>query len=195
MLTPELSDTTMKMDKQEFWRLINDSREKSEGDQELQEQLLIDGLKAHTPDQIVEFESILREYLIEADDFKIIAAQKIIEGSVSDDSYLYFRCWLIVQGDTVFLNALDDPDTLADVIEELYSEFDEVLEFEELLYVATTAFEQRTGREEDEDDTFPRAVASTRGLEYDFNVVTKGKDWTEEQLPMMFPKLWEKFNN
>jgi len=61
--------------------------------------------------------------------------------------------------------------------------------------VATTAFEQRTGREEDEDDTFPRAVASTRGLEYDFNVVTKGKDWTEEQLPMMFPKLWEKFNN
>jgi len=185
----------MKMDKQEFWRLINDSREKSEGDQELQEQLLIDGLKAHTPDQIVEFESILREYLIEADDFKIIAAQKIIEGSVSDDSYLYFRCWLIVQGDTVFLNALDDPDTLADVIEELYSEFDEVLEFEELLYVATTAFEQRTGREEDEDDTFPRAVASTRGLEYDFNVVTKGKDWTEEQLPMMFPKLWEKFNN
>ena len=65
-------------------------------------------------------------------------------------------------------------------------------DFEELLYVATKAFEQRTGKTE-EDDTFPRNVASAQGLDYDLGSETKGEDWTESQLPKLLPKLWKKF--
>ncbi|MBC6697234.1 DUF4240 domain-containing protein [Hymenobacter puniceus] len=115
-----------------------------------------------------------------------MAAQKVIDGYVSDDPYLYFRCWLIGQGEAVFTNTFQHPNTLAAVIEEPYRDF------EELLYVATTAFEQCTGKTE-EDDTFPRQVAAARGLSYDFGSETKGEDWTENQLPKMLPKLWEKF--
>jgi len=171
---------------QEFWQLLADSKATAAGDLARQEQQLIRELAKLEPAQIVEFECRLRECLIEADDFGIMAAQKIIDGYVSDDPYLYFRCWLVGQGETLFGNALRSPDTLAAVVVEPY------LEFEALLYVATTAFEQRTGQTE-EDETFPRSVASDRGLDYDFGAVTKGEDWREEQLPKMLPRLWAKF--
>jgi hypothetical protein len=176
----------VKMENTTFWQLVESTKQEAKGDQQLQEQMLISSLEKHEPEQIIEFECILREYLIEADHYNIIAAQKIIDGYVSDDSYLYFRCWLIGQGETVFTNVLQNPDSLASIVEDPYQDF------EALLYVATEAFEKHTGRKED-DKTFPRAVADERGLNYDFGSETKGEDWTENQLPKMLPKLWKKF--
>lgn len=174
------------MEKQEFWQLIESAKEDAKGDEHLQGETLIKNLAKLEPEQIVAFECLVCEYLIEADHFNILAAQKIIDGYVSDDTYLYFRCWLIAQGEAVFTNALRHPDTLAGVVEDGYQEF------EDLLNVATTAFEKRTGRTE-EDETFPRNVAFARGLDYDSGSETKGEDWTESQLPKMLPKLWKKF--
>jgi hypothetical protein len=176
------------MDKKEFWQLIETAKETSKGNQTLQEQTLINSLAQHSPEQIIEFECILREYLLEADHFNIMAAQKILNGYVTDDSYLYFRCWLIGQGEEVFTHALRNADTLATVVQDPY------LEFEALLVVATLAYEKRISRkEEDDEESFPRGVASARGLHYDFGAETKGEDWTENQLPKLLPKLWKKF--
>ncbi|WP_026879745.1 DUF4240 domain-containing protein [Hymenobacter norwichensis] len=176
------------MDKKEFWQLIEAAKEISKGNQALQEQALINSLAQLSPEKIIEFECILREYLIEADHFNVMAAQKILNGYVTDDSYLYFRCWLVGQGEVVFTSALRNPDALATVVQEPY------LDFEELLYVATQAYEKRTGtKEEDNEATFPRDIAHSRGLDYDYGSVTKGEDWTENQLPKMLPKLWKKF--
>jgi hypothetical protein len=174
------------MDKTAFWQLIEAAKKEDQGNQQRQETLLISSLAKLEPEQIVSFECLMRECLIEADHFNIMAAQKIIDGYVSDDSYLYFRCWLVGQGETVFTNALQNADSLASVLDEGYQDF------EELLYVATTAFEQRTGKTE-EDDTFPREVAAARSLSYGFGSETKGEDWSENQLPKMLPKLWKKF--
>jgi hypothetical protein len=176
------------MDKKEFWQLIDSAKTASNGDQALHEKALISSLATYGPEQIIDFECLLREFLIEADDFGIMAAQKIIDGYVSDDTYLYFRCWLVGQGEAIFRAALDKPDTLAAVLDAPYQDF------EELLYVATAAFKKQTGKEE-EDDTFPREVALTRGLDYEAGSVTKGEDWTESQLPKMLPKLWKKFGS
>ena len=188
-ITPILQFTNLQeVDKKEFWQLIEFTKEVSKGDQTRQEQALINSLAQHDPQQIVEFECILREYLIEADDFNIMAAQKILNGYVTDDSYLYFRCWLVGQGETVFTNALRNPDTLVTAVQAPYQDF------EELLYVATMAYEKRTGtKEEDDEDTFPRGIAYARGLDYDSGSATKGEDWTENQLPKLLPKLWKKF--
>ena len=84
---------------------------------------------------IIEFEIIFRQLIIEADDFKIMAAQKIIEGYVSDDSYLYFRCWLIGKGEIIYTETLKNPDFLSENINQ-----DEESDFEELMYVATNAY-------------------------------------------------------
>ncbi|MVN76337.1 DUF4240 domain-containing protein [Hymenobacter sp. HMF4947] len=149
---------------------------------------MIKSLERYEPAQIIEFECLLRQQILAADDFKIIAAQKIIRGSVSDDSYLYFRCWLIGQGEETFTKAVYNPDSLADIdTEEVYPDF------ESLLYVATQAYHHKTGKKE-EDETFPRAIAIERGLDYDGATETKGEDWEEEQLPTLLPKLWAKHN-
>ncbi|MCB2376465.1 DUF4240 domain-containing protein [Hymenobacter sp. BT635] len=174
------------MDKKEFWHLLDAAKAEAAGNQERQQQHLVARLTEREPEQIIEFECLLRQYIIEADDFTVMAAQKIIDGYVSDDSYLYFRCWLVGQGETVFANALRSPDTLADVVQEPYQDF------EQLLYVATIAFAERTGQPE-EDETFPRAQAEARGLDYGPGSVTKGEDWTDNQLPRMLPRLWKKF--
>ncbi|MCB2406784.1 DUF4240 domain-containing protein [Hymenobacter lucidus] len=174
------------MDTKEFWQLIEATKQAAAGNQARQEQLLIARLAEQEPDSIIDFECLMRQYVIEADDFRIMAAQKIIDGYVSDDPYLYFRCWLVAQGEAVFRAALQQADSLAQVVEEPYQDF------EQLLYVATIAFSERTGKTA-EDDTFPRALAAARGLDYGSGSVTKGEDWTDNQLPKLLPRLWKKF--
>lgn len=177
-----------KMDKQEFWRLIDFSKQQAAGDNAAQEALLIKTLSHYAPADIITFEYLLRQQLEEADDFNIMAAAKIMEGSVTDDSYIYFRCWLISQGEKVFTEAIRNPDTLAQLETD-----DSTTDFEPLLYVTTAAYKVKTGQQK-EDDSFPRAKAAERGLSYDFGSHTKGNDWTPEQLSTLLPKLWAKYD-
>lgn len=177
------------MDKQEFWKIINYAVSKSANIDSVKNKLLIKKLVTYTADQIIEFEKIFRQLIIEADDFKIMAADKIIEGWVTDDPYLYFRCWLIGQGEKVFTETLKNPDYLADLVDEKTD-----VSFEDLMYVSTIAFQQKTGKKE-EDNSFPRSIAIDEGLDYDFGAPpTKGTDWTDDQLPALYPKLWKKFH-
>lgn len=177
------------MDQIEFWRIIEYSKTHSNHSYDKQVELLLNVLFEYAPDQIIEFEKILRHFVIEADDFKVMAAEKIIEGWVSDDSYLYFRCWLISQGQETFEETLKSPEYLADIV---YKGIN--TQFEDLLYVTTRAFIQKTGKT-NEDETFPRSVAYKNGLDYDYGAPpTKGTDWVTEQLPTLYPKLWAKFN-
>jgi hypothetical protein len=45
------------------------------------------------------------------------AAAYLIQGGCSDDSFQYFRWWLILQGRAVYEAALADPDALAEVLD------------------------------------------------------------------------------
>lgn len=178
-----------KMDKAEFWKIIEYSIAKSNDNKLEQEKIIIERLSMYNPEQIIEFEIIFRQLIIQADDFKIMAAQKIIEDYVSDDSYLYFRCWLIGKGEKIYMEALKNPDSLSSNINQ-----DEESYFENLLYVATNAYKIKTGKKE-EDESFPRDIAIGKGLDYDFGAPpTKGVDWKEEELPTLYPKLWKLFN-
>lgn len=171
-----------------FWLLVDNAVKASNGDNSLKEKFLTSELEKLSLEEIKNFEIAFRKCVIDADDFKVMAAQKIIEGYVSDDSYLYFRCWLIGQGKAVYMETLKDPDYLSTIA----NKGDEC-DFEGIMYVATDAYSKKTGKEEDE--TFPRNIAIDMGLDYDFGAPpTKGTDWTEEQLPTLLPKLWAKFN-
>ncbi len=179
------------MDTTAFWEIIDYSFKNTQQNKDLQEKLIIEKLSAYTAEQIIDFEIILRKKILEADDYKIIAAEKIIEGSVTDDPYLYFRCWLIGQGKNTFKETLKNPDFLADKLNRTTR-----TNFEPLLYVATSAYKIRTGKNK-EDLSFPRNVAILRDrqLDYDFGApLTKGVKWKIEDLPIQYPKLWAKFN-
>lgn len=176
---------TIKTDK--FWLLIDNAVKISKGDDQKKEKYLISELTKLSLEEIKDFEIAFRKAIRDANDFGVMGAQKIINGYVSDDSYLYFRCWLIGQGKNIYSETLKNPDYLVNVITKNHA----ICEFEGLMYVATNAYEKVTGKKEDE--TFPRNFADNMGLSYDFNITpTKGTDWKEDELPTRFPKLWTK---
>jgi hypothetical protein len=176
------------MERDMFWQQIENSLQHSEGIYR-QEEILINKLSTLEAKAIVNFEIILRQLIIEADDFKVMAALKIIEGYVTDDSYLYFRCWLISQGKKTYYAVLDNPDYLAGKIDKANN-----CTFEALLYVSTNAFKNKPGKIS-EDESYPRYVAEQMGFDYDSpNTKTKGIDWIEEELPGLYPQLWSTFH-
>lgn len=177
------------MDDQEFWKIIDYAFINSGGSAKAEAQIITQKLSEYKPDEIVDFEIILCEELIKANDFKIMAIDRIIDGTLTDDTYLYFRCWLISLGRETYEQTFKNPDYLADVVEKGVEP-----DFESLLYVATEAFKIKTGKEI-EDETFPRNVADKKGLNYDYGgPPTTGKEWKEDELPKLYPKLWHKFN-
>lgn len=180
------------MSEKEFWRIIDYAKSKSNSNDLMAIDLIPNVLKDYEVGEIVEFEIIFETLIAKADDYKIMAAEKIMTGSVTDDSYIYYRCWLIMQGQKIFEAALINPESLAD----LYSTDDPSgFDCESLMYVADKAYTAKTGKDAYNDDNGPRNVAYSKGLSYDMPATpTKGTDWKAEDLPNMYPKLWRKFN-
>jgi hypothetical protein len=188
MMSPIHADNftkqVIKMNDTIFWNIIEQTRSYSKTDEEFINKLTTN-IEEYDLQDISEFEAILRKLIIKADHYNVMAAEKIIQGVVSDDPFIYFRCWLISQGKQVYESAINNPDNLAQIVKKKQR-----TDLEELLYVATNAYKKKTGKEEDE--TFPRDVCISKGLDYDMpKDPTKGKDWKEKDLPKMYPNLWK----
>lgn len=169
-----------------FWEIIEQSREESR-DFLHQIELLINKISFLEESKIIEFEYRLREALLKSARYNIMAAAKIVNSYVSDDSFLYFRCRLIAEGKEIFHKAMENPEVIAK------SNIQE-LEFggEEMLYVADQAFIKKFG--EDTEKELPRDKAFDY-LNYDEGNEIKGEDWKEEELPFKYPELWKRYKN
>src|SRR5262249_53956418 len=133
-------------------------------------------------EEIVEFDKIFREYWIRAYTWDLWGAAYIIDGGCSDDGFMDFRGWLISEGEKAFENALKDPESLVRVVRE----DDEDCQYEGFQYVASMAWEKKTGKGMDD---FPRG-----GLKHPAE--PSGRPWAEEgdDLERRFPKLFRKFS-
>jgi len=163
------------MDERTFWQMIEDTRRESGGDLEGQVSLLEEKLLALPAQEIIAFDRLCEEMRFRAYRWDLWGAAYIINSGCSDDGFDYFRGWLIAQGQTVYENALRDPDTLAGV---LTGEEEEV-ECEEMLYVAARACEEKTSEE------MPMATRAYPEI--------AGEPWEEDDLPALFPRLARKF--
>ncbi len=166
-----------------FWSLIDESRALIAPSVDIPRQCELAGniLASKSERQIVAFELTLRDLIRRANHFKVMAACKICEGYVSDDNYLYFRAGLVFFGRDIYYGALEDPDAFAEVL---------VLNTggEEVLYIADNAFIRRFT--EETDRPLPRDLASDY-YDYDLDLEEPaGEDWTEEELPELYPRLW-----
>src|SRR4051794_18537043 len=103
------------MDRTAFWNLIERTRRKSGGVQDLQMDALRQELEALAPAEIVDFQTHFDTGRVEAYTYDLWAAAYIIRGGCSDDGFLDFRTWLIAQGRPVFEAAVADPQSLMDV--------------------------------------------------------------------------------
>ena len=108
------------MDVDGFWALIGAARlELDPGDPvaavEEQVEVLRALLQPLGDQELLGFQEKLHEHAAHANDWRVWAAGYLAAGGMSDDSFDYFRLWLVLQGRTAFDQVLADPDRLADL--------------------------------------------------------------------------------
>src|SRR5687768_2366359 len=96
------------MNEQQFWNIIDLHLSNDESYENFKDNLCQLG-----KDEIISFKRILMEKLVQSYTFPLLAANFIISSYVSDDGFKEFRAWLISKGESKFLNAVRDPETIA----------------------------------------------------------------------------------
>lgn len=113
LLIPNITEAK-NMTETEFWKII-ESAQGSGGD-EAHAKRLISSLKLLNGQQILSFDEIYRTKLEAANTGSLWAAGTLLnEGHGTDDGFLYFRNWLIGQGESTYHAALSNPDSLINV--------------------------------------------------------------------------------
>lgn len=174
---------------EEFWELLHRAKTKGE-DQEEQIEWLTSHLAKRTVHEIVAFDTHMHRILKDSYTTRLWAAAYIIMGGCSDDTFDYFRGWLLYQGKETYEACIENPERLIPVLENL-SEYD-VPEIEELtLYFGQEVYMEKTGDEDDTYFTLYHVLTNEEFEEVDIEL-----DWDEddeEGLKKMFPKLWEMY--
>jgi hypothetical protein len=167
------------MNEQEFWKLIENSKTGSGGDTETQLEIFHERLENLSPEEIISFERIFDKFYRHSYDWKLWAAAYLINGGCSDDGFDYFRAGLILQGEKIFAEALADPESLAAVI--IFADGDLAEDsywaagVEEILYLPSEVYEEKTGAE------LPREISAPRE--------PSGESWEEEDVEKLLPRL------
>lgn len=166
-----------------FWQLIEDANARSGNDAEQQVQLLAATLAERSIADIYAFGMLTRKYMWFAYRDDLWAAAFVIQGrGCSDDGFTDFRSWLVGRGEKVYYDALQDPETLIDLVEVkcdygwAYGEIAIGVEF-----VDSDAYEKKTGQpmyHSPGNPSIPKLI---------------GAFWDEEAALRMFPKLAAKF--
>ncbi|MFJ6213836.1 DUF4240 domain-containing protein [Streptomyces sp. NPDC092296] len=168
----------------EFWQLIDDTRQAADGDPVDHADLLVERLADLTPDDVVDFARLFEMRFRRAYRWDLWGAAHLLLGGASDDSFDYFRCWLIGRGREVFEGALHDPDNLAELVPDFDEEEDG--DAEELGYAADEAYEQLTGSPlpdlelSDEPDE-----PEGRALDFEDHAAMADR----------FPRLWDRYGD
>jgi hypothetical protein len=170
------------MEKNTFWQIIDTTRQAAEGDPYEHVNTLQEALGKLEAEEIVDFDRIFREHRASAYTWGLWGAAYVIGGGCSDDSFMDFSAWLISKGEAVYETALQNPDSLADVV----TEQDGDAQVESLNYAASQAWEKKLNKSFKE---FPRH-------DVDHPSEPSGDPWDEdeEELAQLFPKLHKKFN-
>ncbi len=101
--------------KDTFWALVAEAKEECGTDMDGEVQWLKDRLVTLGPQQAQDFHNIMCGYMELANQYGLWSAASILCDGCSDDGFTDFRAWLIAQGKEVYLSALQDPDSLAEV--------------------------------------------------------------------------------
>lgn len=167
------------MTEPEFWNLIDEARQEVETLEDVVDYLRVT-LELLSLDDVVDFQRVLNTVLAQAYSWELIAAACFLGCGLSDDGFLDFRAWLVVQGRDTFVKVLSNVNALADL--EFESSPTEEWYCEELLYLPTEVAVRP------DDFEWPYQVDPERlhGIEITL---------TKDALRCRFPQLWERFGD
>lgn len=176
------------MNEDQFWQIIE--RAKAEDDEE-QIELIQGALAKLAPEDILEFQRIFERFHRVSYRTDLWGAAYLMNGGASDDGFDYFRGWLIAQGKKVFEAALENPDSLADIVPE-GAEADFEFELEDMLYIGRDPWMEKTGRGM---ENFHEALKPFDPLpalgEFEWN--GSDGDVDPDVAARIYPKLWARF--
>jgi hypothetical protein len=182
----------MTMNVDEFWKLIEKTKIESNGDTDLQAQLLEDELVIMPLEEILDYHLLYRQLHKRADRGSLLDAAYTIGEGCSSDGFIDFRAWLIAQGKQVYEDAINDPDTLADYVS-LNDRYETRAEFIE--YVALKAYDRKTG---EPPESYPEIVLKFEKDDgyYGCSYLDSENPSTEpfdDCIKSRYPKLYAKF--
>ena len=184
------------MDHVQFWTLIDNARARAESPVDVAAQL-VELLAQRDERDILLWGQIFGEYQRLSYKNRLWAAAYVINGGCSDDSFDYFRAWLTAQGRYVFLDALADPENLAEYDDiEPYDSFDE-----DMLDVGCAAYFRKHGLTQRDYDRFDAALdahplderekaAMLAEIRFAADI---DAEWDEDELDSLLPRLSERF--
>ncbi|MBZ5753823.1 DUF4240 domain-containing protein [Metabacillus rhizolycopersici] len=175
------------MEKKEFWRLIEKSRDFDQAEW-LTEELVQRGLK-----EALDFEFLFQQLMNTSYQSRLWGAAFVLMDGCSDDTFDYFRGWLIGQGEEIYNKVMEDHEFLAEYINEDNLDDEGFPQNEELLSVGMDTYTLiKTGDIEWDDDIYDELVEALdkKGLQ---SVTDIEFDWEEDDLENLFPVLWERF--
>lgn len=174
------------MNEQIFWELIDQARKAPNANFETQCVTLTELLTAaHSAEEIVAFEHILRNKIEEASSWPVMAATFVVCSFISDDTYEDFRAWLVGQGKERFYQALEDPATICDFLTPQQARD---LGGEYMLFVAANAWLDKLGKDDEEE--FYRLIEHP-----DEKTIEQRWPESKEAYRKMFPRLYDTFWN
>ncbi|EOS56983.1 hypothetical protein C814_02572 [Anaerotruncus sp. G3(2012)] len=189
--SPQPLQAGMEMSKSDFWELIAGAKKECGQNMGSSINWLTSQLIARGPQQTQDFTHIMDGYMSLSYQYGLwTAASLMCENGCSDDGFIDFRAWLIAQGEEVYMAALADPDSLADV--EAYGG----CQFEELLYTGNETMKHLTSKdayENTDPDAYKALVAELKkGITYGEGVDYPYEwDEVEEYLPRLCEKYLE----
>ncbi len=178
------------MDIDQFWALIESARV-SAGDHADCEAIVaqaISLLSALTAEEIIAADQRLSEVMARSYLHPLWAAAYVINGGCSNDSFDYFRGWLMLQGRSVFETALAEPDGLADVpaVRAAAAADWTDLRHEQALSIAAEAYEIATGQDLPDDLPLADRPALDPGWNFDFD----DRQEMQRRLPRLTALCW-----
>lgn len=177
------------MDSKIFWEIMESSRKKSNGDIDLQTDIIQEQLSAYNPEQLIKFDSLQKQFFTNAWSKKTniayfaITAKPLISKKLyaGDNGYNGFLLWLIGQGENTYHQTLENPDFLSNIVNK---ETDTNMELAAV--VAQDVYFEKTGKE------MPLTITNNpKALQLHPEMIDMGDYYNE--IAKTCPNLWKKF--
>lgn len=162
-----------------FWKIIASVAKKKRSIKQWEE-ALDNKLAKMKLEALVAFQLRVNELLARSYHEDMLCAFAILEGSTEKKAFEGFRCWLIMHGKEVFNRAVQDPDTIVEIlihgVEDHY--------FPKLKDAAIAAFRKLSGNDE------VAAFTQSKGA-VEPELIINWKMHDDDSMKAICPGLWE----
>ena len=183
------------MDVDGFWAIVERALVGHERDEENSDghaETLHSELEPFSDDELTDFDNLCSELERRADRIDVWGAGYVLNGGMSDSSFIDFRSWLVSRGRRAYEAVLADPDALAEVVPGLTIGYQHSAS--RYAWVAAEIYGERHDEEPPEDFDRTRALveASVPPAERDLRDSPMTSAWWEEdeaELERLYPRI------